>query len=129
MGCPTDARPLPEPLSSGVMHDPTPLLERITALTARARQATSTPRLLDEIEDLLSHGYAEALSGEAQMVALEERLDEILDSGDESRARELRLVVGEHRDVERTVGRLRRALAELHGDFVALGGARVAAQR
>ena len=98
-------------------------------LTARARRASSNPTLLDEIEDLLSQGYAEALSGEARMVALEERLDEILDTGDESRARELRLVVREHRDVEGTVARLRRALAELHGDFVALGGARVHAHQ
>jgi hypothetical protein len=107
------------------MHDCAPLLDRIDALTRRARRATSDPALLAEIEDLLSRGYADALSGEARMVALEERLDEILDTGDEARARELRLVVREHRAVEGTVARLRRALSELHGDFVALGGARM----
>jgi hypothetical protein len=129
MGCPTDLCRQVDGVSSGSMHDPAPLLDRIRALTARARRASSDQVLLVEIEDLLSQGYAEALSGEARMVALEERLDEILDTGDESRARELRLVVREHRDVEGTVARLRRALAELHGDFVALGGAQVHAHQ
>jgi hypothetical protein len=110
------------------MHDSASLLDRIAALTTRARLSASNPALLAEIEDLLSQGYADALSGEARMVALEERLDEILDAGDETRARELRLVVREHRDVEGAVARLRRALSELHGDFVALGGARVHAR-
>jgi hypothetical protein len=108
------------------MHDSAPLLDRIAALTVRARHSSSHAALLAEIEDLLSQGYTEALSGEARMVALEEQLDEILDAGDETRARELRLVVREHRAVEGAVAQLRRALSELHGDFVALGGARVA---
>jgi hypothetical protein len=125
MGCPTDSRAVPEALLSGSMDDAAPLLDRITALTSHARRATSDPALLAEIEDVLSRGYTDALSGEARMVALEERLDEILDTGDEMRARELRLVVREHRAVESTVARLRRALSELHGDFVALGGARM----
>jgi hypothetical protein len=107
------------------MDDYAILLERIEVLVARADRSSGDPDLLAQIEEMLSYGYSLALSGEARMVRLEEQLDELVDSGDEGRARELRMLVRQHRAVERSVGRLRAALARLHGRFVALGGARL----
>jgi hypothetical protein len=101
------------------------LLEQIDALAARAARSHADDKLLVEIEDVLSDGYTVALSGEARMVRLEEQLDALLDSGDEGRARELRMLVREHRATERSVAMLRSMLARLHYDFVALGGARL----
>jgi hypothetical protein len=103
------------------------LLRRIGVLRERSRTAQVGTSLLDEIEAVLCEGYAEALQGEGRLVRLEGRLDDILDCGDESRARELRLIVREHRAVEAAVVRLRTALAAIHDEFVALGGARVRA--
>jgi hypothetical protein len=109
------------------MEDLGKLLARIETFTALVRRSSGDPGLLAEIEDVLSEGYASALAGEARMFKLEERLDDLLDSGDESRARELRLIVREHRAAERSVATLRSALAGLHSEFVALGGARLLA--
>lgn len=100
------------------------LLGRIAAMRERTRTAHVGTALLEEIEAVLCEGYAEALLGEGRLVRLEGRLDEILDRGDESRASELRLIVREHRTVEAAVTRLRAALAAIHDEFVALGGAR-----
>lgn len=99
------------------------LLERLDALVDRASDAERHDLGLHELEDVLTVGYAGALSGEARMMRLEEQLDELLDTADERRARDLRLVVREHRSLERAVGRLRAALARLQSRFVALGGA------
>jgi hypothetical protein len=108
------------------------LLDRISALRARpeharagAEQTHTDAELLPEIEDALSVGYARALAGEAEMVRLEERLSALLDTDDGSRAHELRHIVEEHHEIEQSVATLRSALARLHRDFVALGGARV----
>jgi hypothetical protein len=109
------------------MEDLAKLLARIDTFTVLVRHSSGDPGLLAEIEDVLSEGYATALSREARLIRLEEQLDDLLDSGDESRARELRLIVRQHRATERTVAILRSALAELHAEFVALGGARLLA--
>ena len=105
------------------MQFPTDLLERLDALATRASDAERQRLGLRELEDMLTAGYAGALSGEARMMRLEEQLDELLDAADERRARDLRLVVREHRSLERSVGGLRAALARLQDRFVALGGA------
>jgi hypothetical protein len=105
------------------MQFPTDLLERLDALAARALDAERQRLGLRELEDVLTVGYAGALSGEARMMRLEEQLDELLDTADERRARDLRQVVSEHRSLERSVGGLRAALARLQARFVALGGA------
>jgi hypothetical protein len=105
------------------MQFPTDLLERLDALAARALDAERQRLGLRELEDVLTVGYAGALSGEARMMRLEEQLDELLDTPDERRARDLRRVVSEHRSLERSVGGLRAALARLQARFVALGGA------
>jgi hypothetical protein len=105
------------------MQDATDLVERLDALAARASDAERRGLELGELEDVLTVGYAGALSGEARMMRLEEQLDELLDTADERRAHNLRLVVREHRKLERSVARLRAALARLQARFVALGGA------
>lgn len=127
MGCPTDARQLSCAVPCEAVADYDDLLRRIAALRERTRTAHVGTTLLDEIEAVLCEGYAEALLCEGRLVRLEGRLDEILDCGDESRARELRLIVREHRAVEAAVARLRTALAGIHDEFVALGGARARA--
>jgi hypothetical protein len=102
------------------------VLEQIDALVARAACSRGDDRLLGEIEDALSAGYTVALSGEARMVRLEGQLDALLESRDRGRTAELRTLVAEHRATERSVATLRSMLARLHGEFVALGGARLA---
>ena len=116
------ARPIVAP-----MQEFAALLARIDSLTARTAQSSGEAPLR-EIEHLLSEGYAEALAGEARLVRLEHALEELLDGGDESRARELRELVRDYRQLERAVAALRSALAAMHGEFVALGGARVHAR-
>ena len=101
----------------------TDLLEQLDALVARASDAERRDLGLPELEDVLTVGYAGALSGEARMMRLEEQLAKLLATADERGARDLRLVVREHRSLERSVGRLRDALARLQARFVALGGA------
>jgi hypothetical protein len=101
------------------------LLEQIDALAARAARSCGDDKLLVEIEEVLSGGYTVALSGEARMIRLEEQLDSLLDSGAKGRARELRMLVSEHRATERSVATLRSMLARLHREFIALGGARL----
>ena len=101
------------------------LLKQIDALVARAARSRGDDELLVEIEDVLSDGYTVALSGEARMVQLEEELDSLLNSADRRRARELRMLLTEHRATERSVATLRSMLARLHQEFVALGGARL----
>jgi len=100
------------------------LLKRIDALVARSARSRGDEELLVEIEHVLSDGYTVALSGEARMIRLEEELDSLLSSGDRSRARDLRMLLTEHRSTERSVATLRSMLARLHHEFVALGGAR-----
>jgi hypothetical protein len=105
------------------MQDATDLVERLDALAARAADAVRRDLELGQLEDVLTVGYVGALSGEARMMRLEEQLDELFDTADERRARDLRLVVREHRSLERSVAGLRATLARLQVRFVALGGA------
>lgn len=105
------------------MQDAADLVERLDALAAHATEAERLTPGLQQLEDVLSVGYAGALSGEARMMRLEQELDELLDTADEHRARDLRLIIREHRSLERSVARLRASLARLQAQFVALGGA------
>jgi hypothetical protein len=105
------------------MHERCPLVDRVDTLIARAENAERLQVPLSELEDLLSVGYAGALAGEARMMKLEQELDDLLDTADDHRARDLRLIVREHRSLERAVARLRTTLERLQTAFVALGGA------
>ena len=99
------------------------LIDRLQALTVRVERAQRRSGELADLEDVLTTGYAGALSGEARMIRLERQLDDLLDTAAEDRARELRLIVREHRVLERAVAELRSALARLQADVVALGAA------
>ena len=105
------------------MQDADDLVDRLDALSARAEGALRLAERLSELEDVLSVGYVGALSGEARMMRLEQALEELLDTADDARARDLRRIVGEHGSLERSVARLRTTLAQVHARFVALGGA------
>jgi hypothetical protein len=107
------------------MADYDELLTDVESLRGRARYVETDAELIGLIEDALTQGYAEALSGEARMMRLEERLDRLLDTADERRVSEFGELVREHRAIEDGVGRLRAALAAMQRDFVAMGGARV----
>jgi hypothetical protein len=107
------------------MDDSAILVEQIDALAARAERSFGDSGLLAQIEGMLSDGYTFALSGEARMIRLDEQLDALLNSADEGRARELRTLMREHRAIEQSIELLRAALAGLHREFVALGGARL----
>jgi hypothetical protein len=99
------------------------LIQRLDALAARAERTERRAADLAEVEDTLTVGYSGALSGEARMMRLEQKLDELLATAMEDRARELRLIVQEHRALERSVAQLRVVLARLQAQFVVLGGA------
>src|SRR4051812_3160279 len=101
------------------------MLEDLQSLRDRAGGAQPDTDLLAALEDALGRGYAEALSGEARMVRLEEQLERLMDTAEANRVRDFRELIREHSAIERSVARLRSALAATHGDFVALGGARV----
>ena len=122
MGWPTDVRSGVATYGAG-MQDGADLVERIDTLTACAEQAERRSVPLSELEDVLSVGYAGALAAEARMMKLEQELDDLLDAADDHRARDLRLIVREHRSLEGSVARLRAVLARLQAEFVTLGGA------
>lgn len=106
------------------VHDASDLVDRLDALADRVERAGQGAGGVSDLEDLLATGYAGALSGEARMMRLERRLEELLETAADARARELRLIVREQRALERAVGELRATLARLQAQFVALGGAR-----
>ena len=97
----------------------TDLHERIDRLCERAR-TRPCPQLVDEMNDVLSEGYARALSDERRLVGLEERLVELLLA--DERPPELRTVAEQRREAARCVAALRNDLARMHEHFVLLGG-------
>jgi hypothetical protein len=103
------------------VHEAADLIDRLDALAARAERTERRAADLAEVEDMLATGYSGALSGEARMMRLEQKLDELLATAMEDRARELRLIVREHRALERSVAQLRMVLARLQAQFVVLG--------
>lgn len=96
------------------------LIERMAAL--RVRVAGGDRSLLGEMEKTLTQGYAAALSGEAQLARLEERLERILVPGGGSRADHYDAVTRRHRALEASVAALRSELATAYAEFVASGG-------
>jgi biotin synthase-related radical SAM superfamily protein len=100
------------------------ILGRIAALRAEAEHGGRGPEMVETIEVALSDGYAHALAGEAQLMRLENDLQRVMDAAEPGRAEEVGRIVREHRSIERSVARLREALAAMHDDFVMLGGAR-----
>ena len=95
------------------------LHERIDRLCERARTEPDQ-RLVAEMNDVLSEGYARALLDERHVVALEERLVELLLAPERSPA--LRSMAEERHAASRRITCLRERLADMQAQFVLLGG-------
>jgi predicted nucleic acid-binding Zn-ribbon protein len=92
-------------------------IERVAAIRTRLAQPAQAAVPLDEIEDALSEGYAQALACDAWLIRADQRVRELID--DTSRTvsgRELRALTGEHGDVQRELVALRRELAALRDE-------------
>lgn len=92
---------------------------RIDRLWERA-SAWAPGAVADEINDLLSEGYARALMAEQRIVALDERVTELLMRPDTRDAGTLRSLTSERRSAARDVERLRSRLAAVHDRYLAL---------
>lgn len=91
------------------------IIQRVALLHAHACRPAPDETLLTQIEDMLSEGYAQALTADAWSIRTEQRLHELLNNP-KVRGRELRSLTKEHASVQRDVVVLRRALAELRHD-------------
>ncbi len=101
------------------MDESIDLVTRIERLRSRAEEARPTAGLLDEIEDLLTEGYLEALAGEARSRRLAERLEGLMESVAEPHvAHEIRSIALQKRGVDAGVTVLRDRLGELREQFV-----------
>lgn len=91
------------------------VIDRVAALRERAHMDAPDGRLLAEIEDTLTEGYAHALAGDAWSMRSEQRLHELISDAADApvRGRELRSLAGEHARFQNDVMALRRELAEL----------------
>lgn len=89
------------------------LLRRHCAVGGRA----AATALLEQIEDVLSEGYGEALAGDAWSISTENRLEQLIKEPDQAfRGQRLRSLAHEHARFQRELVALRRALAELRCD-------------
>jgi hypothetical protein len=95
---------------------------RIDRVLEHAREAPADGTVLQELNDVLCEGYAEALQAEAKLMRLEERLAERIAAPRTDRTDDVQVLAGEHRSSEQEVARLRARLAAAHQRFVALGG-------
>jgi hypothetical protein len=88
-------------------------LQRVSAV--RARVADLGDRVsVQEIEDELCDGYAQALEGDAWLTHADDQLHAIiLDIASPVRGRRLRVLAAEHGEFQRSVIALRRELAAL----------------
>jgi hypothetical protein len=94
--------------------DLTSMIERVAALRAKLARRTPSEALLDEIEDVLTEGYARALNGDAWSTRTEQRLHELIsDAGTPVRGGHLRAVANDHAGFQRDLIELRRELTEL----------------
>lgn len=91
--------------------------ERLTLLREQCERDGREEGLLEQIEYVLSEGYAQALNGDAWSMSTEERLQQLISGdGEPFRARRLRLLVSEHAQFQRDLVALRRELRELRHD-------------
>jgi hypothetical protein len=97
------------------------LATRIERLSARVSTARSSEPLLGEIEDLLSVGYLEALTHEANSRRLAERWEHRVANLDEQEAAlEMMRIAVQRRVVDAKAAHLRGRLAVLREQFVQL---------
>lgn len=98
------------------------MIERVTRLREQCADGASQEALLEQIEYVLSEGYAQALAGDAWSISTEERLQQLIEGpGEPFRARRLRALAYEHGQFQRELVALRRELAELRRDRDRLG--------
>lgn len=91
--------------------------DRAVAVRARLARSPDPTQLGDEVEDALCEGYAQALAGDAWLAERERRLHELIDDmTSEVRGRDVRALVREHGEFQRSVITLRRELESLHRD-------------
>jgi hypothetical protein len=105
----------------GVMAESIDLATRIERLSARVSKARSSDGLLGEVEDLLSVGYLEALTHEANSRRLAERWEHLVANLNEPEAAlEIRRIAVQRHLVDAQVALLRGRLAVLREQFVQL---------
>jgi hypothetical protein len=101
------------------------LHRRLDALRSRAAEGEADERVLAEMEDLLSEGYARALAGEGRSRRLEHRLEMLLPRMEESAvAKEARRLALQRRNLDEAVRKLRAKLASMREELVARGPGR-----
>ena len=94
--------------------DLTTMLERVIRLREELAARRPTPAQLDEIEDVLTEGYAHALDGDAWSTRTEERLlNSFRGSNTRVCARDQIAAMAERSSVQRELLELRRELTEL----------------
>lgn len=104
------------------MAEPGDLDARITRIARRADVAAANAGLLDEIETVLSEGYAHALALEASRRQLDEQLAELMPLDEPGPAKEARRIALERRGLERRIADLRDRLEGLRDEFARLAG-------
>lgn len=91
--------------------------ERIIAARLRLAAVPARAVRLQEVEDVLCEGYAQALAADAWLMKTEGRLHELIDDASlAARGRDIRSLSGEHGRVQRSVMELRRELAALRAE-------------
>ncbi len=90
------------------------MIERVTRLCDELTRRKPSASLIAEIDDVLTEGYARALTGDAWSTRTEQRLHELMsDPTAPVRSADLRAVAGDHAGFQRDLVELRRSLAEL----------------
>lgn len=95
------------------------MTERVTLLRKHcaAGGPAAATALLEQIEDVLSEGYSEALAGDAWSISSENRLQQLINEPDHAfRGQRLRSLAHEHARFQRELVALRHGLAELRRD-------------
>jgi hypothetical protein len=101
------------------------LLDRIDLLSSRAATASEDAQLVAEMEDVLTQGYVEALSGEARSRRLGRQMDDLVERLDDPDAAvQARRLAVQRRSLDQRVRDLRGRLAVMREHFVRLGGGR-----
>jgi len=90
------------------------MIERVTGLREQLAFRAPSQAVLDEIEDVLTEGYARALTGDAWSMRTEQRLHELIsDASTPVRGGDLRAIAADHASFQRDLIDLRRELTEL----------------
>ena len=103
-----------------------PIRHRVEELSARVAAGRADAKLLRDLDDALSEGYALALALDGKRLRLDRRIAKLAEAIDDAAAaRELRALALERRAVAREADELRERLGCLRREFVRLGGTRL----